>query len=194
MVRWLLVCVCVCVRLVMNYLVTEGYADAARRFSIESGAALVGAPDAASTAGEANKATAMDVDRETGAAAAPADAGASSSMIANIDDRMAVRASVQRGNIEAAIDKVNDINPNILEESGQVYFKLQQQRLIELIRQGKVEEALGFAHQYLAPRGEENVRPCALERLISQYRLHAEMHVSLESVCVCMLLLSARVR
>ena len=80
------------------------------------------------------------------------------------------------------------------EESGQVYFKLQQQRLIELIRQGKVEEALGFAHQYLAPRGEENVRPCALEQLISQYRLHAEMHVTLECVCVCMLLLSARVR
>ena len=146
----------------MNYLVTEGYADAARRFSIESGASLVGAPDAASTDKEENKATAMDVDRESGEAAEQpgAAASSSSSMIANIDDRMAVRASVQRGNIEAAIDKVNDINPKILEESGQVYFKLQQQRLIELIRQGKVEEALGFAHQYLAPRGEENVRIC----------------------------------
>ena len=32
-------------RLVMNYLVTEGYADAARQFSIESGAAIVDTGD-----------------------------------------------------------------------------------------------------------------------------------------------------
>ena len=37
-------------------------------------------------------------------------------------------------------------------------FHLQQQRLIELIRAGQIEEALQFAQEYLAPQGEENVR------------------------------------
>jgi glucose-induced degradation protein 8 len=34
---------------------------------------------------------------------------------------------------------------------------LQQQQLIELIREDKIDEALNFAQDELAPRGEENV-------------------------------------
>lgn len=45
----------------------------------------------------------------------------------------------------------------ILDTNPQLFFHLQQQRLIELIRKGKVEEALEFAQEELAPRGEENV-------------------------------------
>lgn len=44
----------------------------------------------------------------------------------------------------------------ILEERAELFFHLQQQRLIELVRQGKTEDALGFAQEYLAPHGEEN--------------------------------------
>ncbi|KAG6519965.1 hypothetical protein ZIOFF_016994 [Zingiber officinale] len=44
----------------------------------------------------------------------------------------------------------------ILDTNPQLYFHLQQQRLIELIRSGKIEEALEFAQEELAPRGEEN--------------------------------------
>jgi hypothetical protein len=44
----------------------------------------------------------------------------------------------------------------ILEEQQSLFFHLQQQRLIELIRQGKTEQALAFAQEYLAPHGEEN--------------------------------------
>ncbi|KAF8755858.1 hypothetical protein HU200_011138 [Digitaria exilis] len=43
----------------------------------------------------------------------------------------------------------SDTNP-------QLYFHLQQQKLIELIRAGKISEALEFAQEELAPRGEEN--------------------------------------
>lgn len=50
------------------------------------------------------------------------------------------------------------LNAQILEERTQVLFHLQQQRLIELIRSGNVEEALDFAQEYLAPQGAENVR------------------------------------
>ncbi len=44
----------------------------------------------------------------------------------------------------------------ILEEKHQLSFHLQQQRLIELVREGRTEEALEFAQEYLAPRGEEH--------------------------------------
>ena len=56
----------------------------------------------------------------------------------------------------------------ILEEKHQLSFHLQQQRLIELIRAGKTEEALEFAQEYLAPRGEEN--PVFLEELGTFFR------------------------
>ncbi|MBA0739756.1 hypothetical protein Gogos_012993 [Gossypium gossypioides] len=73
-------------KLVMNFLVTEGYVEAAEKFQMESG-------------------TEPDID------------------LATITDRMAVKKA---------------------------------QRLIELIRNGKIEEALEFAQEELAPRGEEN--------------------------------------
>ncbi|KAL6992621.1 Glucose-induced degradation complex subunit [Sarracenia purpurea var. burkii] len=106
-------------KLVMNFLVTEGYVDAAEKFRMESG-------------------TEPDID------------------LATITDRMAVKKAVQCGNVEDAIEKVNDLNPEILDTNPQLFFHLQQQRLIELIRHGKVEEALEFAQEELAPRGEEN--------------------------------------
>lgn len=106
-------------RLVMNFLVTEGYVEAAEKFRMESG-------------------TDPDID------------------LATITDRMAVKKAVQSGNVEDAIEKINDLNPEILDTNPQIFFHLQQQRLIELIRNGKVEEALEFAQEELAPRGEEN--------------------------------------
>ncbi|GAA0151677.1 scaffold/adaptor protein [Lithospermum erythrorhizon] len=106
-------------KLVMNFLVTEGYVEAAEKFRSETG-------------------TEPDID------------------LATITDRMAVKKAVQSGNVEDAIEKVNDLNPEILDTNPQLFFHLQQQRLIELIRNGKVEEALEFAQEELAPRGEEN--------------------------------------
>ncbi|KAF9672299.1 hypothetical protein SADUNF_Sadunf11G0026900 [Salix dunnii] len=105
-------------RLVMNFLVTEGYVDAAEKFQMESGTDRID--------------------------------------LATITDRMAVKKAVQCGNVEDAIEKVNDLNPEILDTNPQLFFHLQQQRFIELIRNGKVEEALEFAQEELAPRGEEN--------------------------------------
>ncbi|KAM0072602.1 putative transcription factor interactor and regulator LisH family [Helianthus debilis subsp. tardiflorus] len=105
-------------KLVMNFLVTEGYVDAAEKFRMESGTEHID--------------------------------------LATITDRMAVKKAVQSGNVEDAIEKVNDLNPEILDTNPQLFFHLQQQRLIELIRNGKVEEALEFAQEELAPRGEEN--------------------------------------
>lgn len=105
--------------LIMNFLVTEGFVEAAEIFQRESG-------------------TDPGVDLRA------------------ITDRMEVRKALQSGNVEDAIDKVNDLNPEILEEKAQLFFHLQQQRLIELVRQGQTHEALEFAQEYLAPRAEDN--------------------------------------
>ncbi|CAG8454781.1 15198_t:CDS:2 [Funneliformis mosseae] len=81
----------------------------------------------------------------------------------SIQDRMNIRNAIQNGNVEEAIERVNDLNPEILDTNPKLYFHLQQQRLIEYIREGKIAEALEFAQDELAPRGEEN--PEFLEEL-----------------------------
>ncbi|EGG18394.1 UPF0559 protein [Cavenderia fasciculata] len=105
--------------LVMNYLIIQGYKEAAEMFQNESG----------------TKAT---VD------------------LISIVDRMAIRSAIQRGDIEQGIEIVNDLNPEILDTNPQLYFHLQQQKLIELIKKGMISEALTFAQEELAPQCEEN--------------------------------------
>jgi len=106
-------------KLVMNYLVIEGYKDAAEKFQQESG-------------------TDPAID------------------LASISDRMAIRNAIQAGNIEEGIERANDLNPEILDHNPEIFFHLQQQRLIELIRKGNLGDALAFAQQELAPQGQEN--------------------------------------
>ncbi len=67
----------------------------------------------------------------------------------SITDRMLVRRAVQGGSVEEAIDRVNDLNPEILEHDSKLFFHLQQQRLIELIRHKEVDKALLFAQEYV---------------------------------------------
>mmetsp|Transcript_29236 Transcript_29236/g.93522 ORF Transcript_29236/g.93522 Transcript_29236/m.93522 type:complete len:114 (+) Transcript_29236:182-523(+) len=64
-------------KLVMNFLLTEGYVEAARTFERESG-------------------TSPGVDLES------------------ITDRMEIRRAVQSGNVDDAIERVNDLNPEIV--------------------------------------------------------------------------------
>ncbi|KAJ3002190.1 hypothetical protein HKX48_002478 [Thoreauomyces humboldtii] len=110
----------------MNYLVIEGYKDAAEKFSRESGVQ-------------------PGID------------------LPSIQDRMSIRNAIQSGDVEGAIEKVNDLDPEILDTNPKLYFHLQQQRLIELIKKGTIAEAIEFAQEELAPRGEEN--PEFLEEL-----------------------------
>ena len=63
-------------RLVMNYLIVEGYKDAAEHFSVESG---------------------LEASVDFG----------------SIRERMEIRNAVEAGNIEAAIEKVNDLDPEV---------------------------------------------------------------------------------
>ncbi|OMH83504.1 Glucose-induced degradation protein-like protein [Zancudomyces culisetae] len=105
-------------QLIMDYLVIEGYKDAAERFSEETGLNT-------------------NVD------------------LASIEERMKIRNNIQNGDIEAAIELVNDLNPELLETEPRIFFHLRQQQLIELLRQNKTIEALQFAQEELAAKGEE---------------------------------------
>jgi hypothetical protein len=63
-------------RLIMDYLVIEGYKDAAERFSSESGLS-------------------PQVDLES------------------IENRMNIRSAIQRGDVEDAIGRVNELDPEV---------------------------------------------------------------------------------
>lgn len=107
-------------KLVMNYLVTEGFKDAAERFQEEAGVS----------------------------------AGQDLSML---DNRISIRDNIQAGRVEEAIRQVNQLHPALLDQDRYLLFHLQQQLLIELIREQRVEEALQYAAEHLAERGEEDV-------------------------------------
>lgn len=105
--------------LIMNYLETEGFKEAAEKFKMES---LIQ----------------PSIDLDT------------------LDERINIRQSIQNGEIQKAISLVNSLHPELLDNNRYLYFHLQQQHLIELIRMKDVEGALEFAQSHLAERGEEN--------------------------------------
>jgi len=63
---------------------------------------------------------------------------------------------------------VNQLHPELLDNDRYLYFHLQQLHLIELIRMGRVEEALQFAQDQLSEAGEsdDNIL-CELERTLA---------------------------
>eukprot|EP00039_Didymoeca_costata_P006525 m.91083 g.91083 ORF g.91083 m.91083 type:complete len:230 (-) comp13288_c0_seq5:1804-2493(-) len=73
-----------------------------------------------------------------------------------VEQRMKIRSVVQDGNIIEAMTRVNDINPEILDTHQQLYFRLHLQRLIDLISEDKIEQALDFAEKELAVLAKED--------------------------------------
>uniref|UniRef100_U5EZ15 Putative lish motif-containing protein n=1 Tax=Corethrella appendiculata TaxID=1370023 RepID=U5EZ15_9DIPT len=105
--------------LIMNYLVTEGFKEAAEKFQAESGIQ-------------------PSVD------------------LSSLDNRILIREAVQNGRIQEATHLVNQLHPELLDNDRYLYFHLQQLHLIELIRNGKIEEALSFAQTQISEAGESN--------------------------------------
>lgn len=106
-------------KLIMNYLVTEGFKEAAEKFRLEAGVTPPVELDA-------------------------------------LDDRIQLRSLVQNGQIQDAITLINNLFPELLDNHRYLYFRLQQQKLIELIREKDVEGALQYAQTHLSERVEEN--------------------------------------
>ena len=63
-------------KLIMNYLIIQGYKDAAEKFSLETGLA-------------------PNVD------------------LSSIQDRMSIRTAIESGNVDDAVEKVNDLDPEV---------------------------------------------------------------------------------
>ena len=80
-----------------------------------------------------------------------------------MDDRIKIRDAIQGGKISDATGLVHNLHPELLDDDRYLFFHLQQQQLIELIRENRLEEALKFASEQLAERGEED--PVVLEEL-----------------------------
>ena len=107
-------------KLVLNYLIIEGYKDAVEKFIKETGIKC-------------------EYDSTL------------------LEQRMKIRNLIITGKIDEAINEINEINSEILEKNPPIHFELQKQKLIEIIKQNKVEEALQFAQNKLFPITQNNV-------------------------------------
>jgi len=79
-----------------------------------------------------------------------------------ISERVNIRNAIHSGDISSAIQMINNLNPQILDDNPVLHFSLLRLQLIELIRtcnssaSGDVSPAIEFARQYLAPRAPAN--------------------------------------
>lgn len=98
--------------LIMDYLVHEGFKEAAERFREE--------------------------------------AGIEPKMTGEImDKRIEIRHLIEEGDILKGQSLINSYYPELLDNHRDLYFRLQQQHLIELIRQQKINEVLTYVHDQL---------------------------------------------
>lgn len=80
----------------------------------------------------------------------------------SIQSRVDIRRAIHAGDIDAAINKINDLNPQILDTDPALHFALLRLQLIELIRSctasaaSDITPALNFASSQLAPRAATN--------------------------------------
>ncbi|KAL3250422.1 hypothetical protein MRX96_055493 [Rhipicephalus microplus] len=118
-------------RLVMDYLVTEGFKEAADKFRLEAGVV-------------------PPVPLDT------------------LDERIRIRDCLQEGRVLEAVALLNGLRPELLDNDQCLLFHLRQQHLIELIREGRTEEALAYAQDHLSECGEENPQVISeLERTLA---------------------------
>ncbi|KAL8898633.1 MAG: hypothetical protein Q9207_006603 [Kuettlingeria erythrocarpa] len=114
---------------VMDYLVSEGYPSAARKFASEA-----------------------NVQPTSG--------------VNSIQERIDIREAIHSGNIQVAIEKINELNPMLLDRDRSLHFALLRLQLVELIREGiglpvddsKTLAAINFSETVLGPRAAPNAQ------------------------------------
>ncbi|KAL7275732.1 hypothetical protein RUND412_001315 [Rhizina undulata] len=79
-----------------------------------------------------------------------------------IEERAQIRNAIHRGNIQMAVERINELDSTILDKDHALHFALLRLQLIELIRSctasstGDITPALTFATTHLAPRAPGN--------------------------------------
>ena len=142
----------------MNYLVIEGYQEAAQEFSAE--AQMPPPSDLGPIADRMRVRRAVQDGRITEAIELV------NELNPDVRHRAASPSCPLAGadrSIPRACARGHRRRSQILDTNALLNFHLQQQRLIEMIREGILEVALAFAQEVLAPRGEET--PQLLEEL-----------------------------
>ena len=76
--------------------------------------------------------------------------------LSGMDTRIKIQEAILAGKVPEAISMVNQLHPELLDNDRYLFFHLQQQQLIELIREGRVEDALTFATEKLAEHGAKS--------------------------------------
>ncbi|KAI9821714.1 MAG: hypothetical protein M1827_002295 [Pycnora praestabilis] len=80
----------------------------------------------------------------------------------SIQERVEIRNAIHGGDIQRAIERINELNPQILDRNSSLHFALLRLQLIELIRtctslpNADITPALTFATTQLAPRAPTN--------------------------------------
>ncbi|KND91646.1 Glucose-induced degradation protein 8 [Tolypocladium ophioglossoides CBS 100239] len=82
---------------------------------------------------------------------------------ASIRSRQEIQNFIHSGNIQAAIETLNELDPQILDDDKALHFSLLRLQLVELIRScnaagGDISPALKFATEQLGPRAPTNPR------------------------------------
>ncbi|KAL8769957.1 MAG: hypothetical protein Q9209_004204 [Squamulea sp. 1 TL-2023] len=84
------------------------------------------------------------------------------SAVDSIEERVAIREAIYRGDIRSAIEKINELDPTLLENDDSLHFALLRLQLVELIRTcgarstDDATPAMNFATEELAPRAPTN--------------------------------------
>ncbi|RYP91327.1 hypothetical protein DL770_002561 [Monosporascus sp. CRB-9-2] len=108
-----------------------------------------------------------------------------------IEVRQRIQKSIHQGDIEAAIQTLNDLDPSILDENGSLHFALLRLQLVELIRKctanpgGDITPALEFATTMLGPRASQDTQ--FLEDLEKTMTLLVFPHDSLDPTLAALL-------
>ncbi|KAI9893188.1 MAG: hypothetical protein M1814_000736 [Vezdaea aestivalis] len=84
--------------------------------------------------------------------------------LAYVDDRVGIKNYILKGDIQAAIEEINDLNPEILDTNPALHFALLRLQLVELIRachdtpnmKKNISTVISFASTKLGPRAKEN--------------------------------------
>ncbi|SLM36355.1 LisH dimerisation motif, subgroup [Lasallia pustulata] len=80
----------------------------------------------------------------------------------SIQERVEIRNAIYGGDIQSAIERINELNPQILDQDSSLHFALLRLQLVELIRtctttpNADITPALTFATTHLAPRAPTN--------------------------------------
>ncbi|KAI4206000.1 MAG: hypothetical protein LQ348_001121 [Seirophora lacunosa] len=109
----------------------------------------------------------------------------------SIQERIEVREAIHSGDIQNAIERINELNPLLLERDHSLHFALLRCQLVEMIRKCPLhsddpEPAINFAEKELAPRAPTNPQflhelECTMTLLIYEHdKLPSDLATMLE--------------